>query len=726
MKRVKRCAQDYMNLVIWDDKLFTKRLIHYLQAGLYAGLLLAFIEAINRSVILSHHFTSIGNWFLFVCVLAFIPVGNLILGLLAAALCTVGAWTKKATPEFIGSPVMALAMAAPLMLMIALVPAFSNGFHQLLIDINGRILNISPAIAYSTILLCAGLYLLALILAWLDSERFERLCERTAPATSICSMLLFLVIGFYLLDSRVFVGRYQYFFHFPATIGALAASFVFGIVIARRLKNRHALFALLTLAAFALAAVAAYRLDSNNSAKALFWRRGVIAKKYVSLAQYLIDFDRDGFSPFLGGGDCDDHNPERNLLARDIPGNGIDENCLSGDLQSSIKYFSDLNQRPLPEKRAKNILFITVDCLRADHLGCYGYSRNLSPNIDKFASRGVIFENGFSLGTNTGHSFSGIARSSYGEEIFNDNLPTIPELFAANGITTAAITSPRTDKWLWKQGWESYKTIMLKGLQSIVHNEEKYWDSKDLTDRTIKYLQSQQEKPFYAWIHYNDLHAKNEKYVSQDSNEFGDSPLDIYDSNIVYTDKHMGRLIEYLESSGLLESTVIAISADHGEEFLEHGQQFHNGRPYREQTHVPLILWYPGASPMRVSEPVSNIDLGPTFLRCVGLHPPVEYAGVDLIQTIEGNIKGRSIFMETPRNVPQGDFFAWAVVQGEWRLIFDQVGNTYELFNEAEDPAGRHNLIDELPDRADTMRALMGQWLDAQSRHEKYRYWARF
>jgi choline-sulfatase len=247
-----------------------------------------------------------------------------------------------------------------------------------------------------------------------------------------------------------------------------------------------------------------------------------------------------------------------------------------------------------------------------------------------------------------------------------------------------------------------------------------------LTDHTIEYLTAHQEKPFYIWVHYNDLHAKNEKYKRLGKRDIGSTPIDLYDANLAFTDDHLGRLLDYLESSKLLENTIVAISADHGEEFLEHGQQFHNGRLYREQTHVPLILYYPGKQGQRITQPVSTIDLGPTFLRAAGIMPSSGYAGVDLIHTATGLTKGRPILIETPRNVPQGDFFAWAIVDGDWRLIYDQIGHTFELYNDREDPAEKINLFDQRPDQAKAMRSLLAEWFDRESQRKDYRNWARF
>lgn len=702
----------------------------YILAGLLGGVILMLVEAFDRLFAL--RFITHLDQILFLCTLAIAPIGNAFLGLgiailalKAKFLCLLLNKQLKAS-TYIQSLLVALSVATPFIILTFFFPnIFADNFRSVIVGLTNRGIPFGPIVNYSNFFLSFLIYGFALVIVFLESEFFGKLVKSRLALPLFVSLCLIMGVAYW-ADSRIFIGRYQEMIHIPLGLIAISSSFLAGLIVVEQnfnLAPKHIILAIIPTFIFTFSH---QPLTKHQAMKASFWRRGVVVKNYLTLAQIIIDSDKDGFSRFFDGGDYNDKNPNYNPLAIDIPNNGIDENFIGGDLKQPLKNFVEINQKPIPNASAKNILFITVDCLRADHLGTYGYSKKLSPNIDALAARSLVFENAYSLGTNTGHSFVGIARANYGEDLFNDEIPTVVELFAKKGYTTTTITSPETSKWLQKQGWETYKNIMMKGFQNIVHEEGGNWNSKKLTDHTIEYLKTQENNPFYLWVHYNDLHAKAEKYHKQNKQDPASSPMEIYDSNLEFTDKHMGRLLEYLETSGLINNTVIAISADHGEEFDEHGQLFHNGRPYRVQTNVPIILYYPGGGAKRIETPVSTIDFAPTFLRLTGELPPTSYKGIDLVETAKGNVEERPIIMETPRNVPDANFFAWAMVDQNWRFIYDIEGNTFELYNQKDDPLESRNLIDKETQKASELKQKFGNWFDEQTQNKNYRRWQRF
>ncbi len=707
-----------------------RKWLYYTGAGLYAGLLLALIEAVDRAVIFSSFTASIFQR-LHLCVnLAFLVAGSTLLGGAVGLLC----WTARSVwrvlsgrlnKEWLRVPISALVMTLLVRFLLLLFPAVPKSFDRLLENIHNKVLHVGPLLKLSPLLFIIGLFTAFLIVAWIDTEHFDSLVSRRWLMLSLLLTLPCITFAFYWIDARASVGRYLYLFHFPAALLATFFSMLCGTIISHVLRARPVVTVTLAAIVLCLTIFAAARFNSDQVVKAFFWRRGVVAKKYVDLAQKLADLDGDGFSVFLGGGDCDDRRKDVHPLAQDLPGDGLDANC-NGIEGGEAQEFSNLNRSPLPENPAQNAIFITIDCLRADHLGVYGYSRATSPRLDDFASRAMVFERAFSTGTNTGHTFSSIARASYGEGIFDEKLPTIAQVFASQGRLTAAITSPRTKKWLNKEDWQTYKEIMMAGLERLVHEKEGYWNSQKLTDKSIEFLEQNGSKPFYLWIHYNDLHAKSERYVAQRDTSFGSAAVDIYDANLKFTDEHLGRLLDYLTSSGLIDKTAIIISADHGEEFGEHGQKFHNGRPSRIQTHVPMIFWYPGVKPQRISQPVTSADIGPTLLRATAITPPADYTGVDLRLIAERKAEGRVVVSESPRNVPDPDFFAWSLVDGEWRLIYDCIGGTWELYDDLADPMGRTNLIESRADVAARLKMKFATWMDKESRRANFKNWVRF
>lgn len=711
-----------------------KKISFYLSAGFIAGLFLGLIEIFDRVITLKPFLFQSYDLLLFIAALLITPIIMAIFGLKISVACIYSdliiAKTLKANTEkkFRISEILlkTASISLPWILIAIIFPSIiTNGFNEILSGVIERVAALGIVLKYTKLILIAFILSVSLLIAFIDHEKILNLITRRWLAILLGLGSIVITLATYYIDAYIFVGRYYYFFHIPLILISTATSLLLGIIVIRKFPLQKRALVIFASIITAIVALGTFNFTNHQTVKSLFWHRGVIARKYLDFAQHIIDLDRDGFSKIFGGGDCNDLDRNINPLAKEDANSSLDKNCFGAKTEWNEKQFTILNQEPV-SPLVKNVLFITIDCLRADHLSAYGYERNLSPKIDQFAAKSILFENGYSLGTNTGHSFSSMARSSHGEAIFDDDIPTIAETFAANGYLTAAITSPKTVDWLKKQGWESYKNIMLKGIQTIVHNTERNWNSRRLTDETIQFLTGHQDKPFYLWVHYNDLHAKNEKYKKSGKHEFGKRPVDLYDANIAFTDDHLGRLLEYLETSGLLNSTIVAISADHGEEFLEHGQQFHNGRLYREQTHVPMILWYPQAKAARITTPVSAIDFGPTFLRAAGIMPSTAYAGVDLLKTVEGKTQGRYILIETPRNVPQADFFAWAIIDNNYRLIYDLVGNTYELYDDKADPLERKNLFDTEQTQAAKMKGVLASWFDYESQHKNYRYWLRF
>jgi arylsulfatase A-like enzyme len=167
---------------------------------------------------------------------------------------------------------------------------------------------------------------------------------------------------------------------------------------------------------------------------------------------------------------------------------------------------------------------------------------------------------------------------------------------------------------------------------------------------------------------------------------FGGEPIDRYDSEIAYVDDKIGRMIAAVDAAGLTTSTIVAVSSDHGDEFLEHGNEYHGRSLYNEVIRVPLIVAAPGRDPAVATAPVSVIDVGPTLLDLVGLTRPTGQNGRSLAAAIgTGELPERMVLAEliADRNITRN---LRAGFLGDWKLIWDLDANTYELYSLSKDP----------------------------------------
>jgi arylsulfatase A-like enzyme len=208
-------------------------------------------------------------------------------------------------------------------------------------------------------------------------------------------------------------------------------------------------------------------------------------------------------------------------------------------------------------------------------------------------------------------------------------------------------------------------------------------------------------------VHYLDPHEPRRKMAPFD---FGDTESDEYDTEVAFSDREVGRLVDWLRETGRMNDTIVVLVADHGESFLDHGMDHHGNRPYDEQIHVPMVMWAPDVAPARVAEPVGVWDIAPTVLAYLGLPAIPGAEGRDVLRA---RPEPRPIFAETPLNLVEVSFFSYAVTAGNWRYIYDVRGNTVELYDLDADAGELHNLVDLEPAKAAELRAVLAAWLDS-------------
>ncbi len=452
------------------------------------------------------------------------------------------------------------------------------------------------------------------------------------------------------------------------------------------------------------------RFDRNQNLKTQIFYRTTQAKQYFRLVQWVLDFDRDGYSGFLGGGDCDDRRGDINPGSPEILGDGIDHNCIGGaltarDIEDRRRELAALHQPPDPAARRLNVIYVFIDALRADHLSAYGYPRETSPNLDKLAANSSLFKNAFTPAPNTFEALPKFTQGNY----WDAHLKGWPEIMAGSGYE--ALLFPRRLATLRRH---------IKGMKIVQDpNGGTFEASIDSALETLGAIDK--DRPFCAYLYSTDTHRP---YKPHEDFHFGNSIVDLYDGEISYLDFHLGRLFDWLEKSGRLDSTMIVIMADHGESLGERGVYKHSSQLYNEQMRVPLIIHLPGTAPRSISDYVSTVDLSPTILNAVGLDYPADCAGVTLVGLMRGQpfihppIYGEqttqevSPFVRPEQNVDPELKKYMVITQDGFKLIYNRDYYTFELFDLKNDPSETRNLYDRTPERAADMKKLLGRFID--------------
>ena len=433
----------------------------------------------------------------------------------------------------------------------------------------------------------------------------------------------------------------------------------------------------------------------------------------------------------------------------------------------------NLNARPAAlashePRSGLNVLLITIDALRADHLGAYGYPRATSPNIDRLAREGVLFRRAVAQWPLTSPSFASMMSSSYGHtngvmrttaQRMPDRSVMLAELLKAGGYSTwAAVGNVNLARiFNFDQGFDTYLELWREG------DRER---TERVTRRGIDLLgKASESRPFFLWLHYFDPHARyrppepfDEMFVDdpyfdaswrvplfpEKRRDLGGISANVnlgdedrvayyvaqYDAEIRYVDEQVGIVLKALEERGLAGKTLVVLTSDHGESLGDHGYFFEHGRfPYDDCVHVPLILSGPGTGKPgeTVRSPVGLIDLAPTLLDLAGLPSNPEAEGKSLRRLLEGDRASGSrwAFAFTESGFTQD--YQRSITSERYKLVYvpdagDRrvlKGRELELYDLEEDPGETKNLVDERPEVARRLKERLWRWMaDGGSRSQ--------
>jgi hypothetical protein len=418
----------------------------------------------------------------------------------------------------------------------------------------------------------------------------------------------------------------------------------------------------------------------------------------VRLLRRATDVDRDGFSSLFAGGDCAAFDSSVNPNARELPDNGLDDNCRYGDAKGIPR--APATTHPPGRPSPVNVLLVTIDSLRMDRTTPYGYSRNTTPHLAELARRSTLFRRAYTSGGWTCLALPSMLMGSYPRRMpFRPlaltwehdllELPFEPRLREGDNFRLM-VNAPRPES-----AWLLHRALAERGMKTVAVYSwyVRYvvdaigggWDrqvspsreedsDRRLTDLALAELEGLRGKPFFMWVHYFDPHDPPTKHDGIP--EFGTARIDLYDHEVASSDHELGRLVTAVDA--LKERpTVIVVAADHGEAF-EPAFQFHGVDLFEESVRIPLVL-RSGAAPRVVESPVSLVDIAPTLLRLTRSTDAPNLDGVDLEAPLANRIVLTDLWRLDPKAEPEIDLVG--ATNHEHRLVLDRKAQATTLFS---------------------------------------------
>jgi arylsulfatase A-like enzyme len=444
-----------------------------------------------------------------------------------------------------------------------------------------------------------------------------------------------------------------------------------------------------------------------------------VAREVLRVTWAASDVDGDGYSALWQGGDCDDGNPAVHVGAMDVPDNGLDEDCRGGDLSlggsaAAPQQDSAGSEQPAPSSAPAvdlpDILILSLDGIQPGHLGCYGYAKPQTPNIDAIAARGTRFTRAYTSSPQTWTTLPAMLTGVSYERLY-------PNVHPGFGKTTARKHPPVPSLMTELAGAGYQSLISAKVWPAWEFAEDPEVEHVPAAPSALKQRLSEEtqdpERPLAYFAHYmgtHRSHARNFRAEMTTGLSAGNakareslaSLLEDYDQSIAQADAYVGEFIELQKARGRWDNTIIVVTSDHGEEYGEHGSLGHGRTLYEETIRVPLIVVTPESEPRVVDAPVTLLDLAPTIRDLVGLPPTEESEGRSLVPYLEGG--SRTDWPIVVRAAMGGPKHRRAVLYRRWKLILG--GQSRTLYDLERDPRERTNLVDAHPRRVTALSDL--------------------
>ena len=359
--------------------------------------------------------------------------------------------------------------------------------------------------------------------------------------------------------------------------------------------------------------------------------------------------------------------------------------------------------------RQRDLLLISVDALRADHLGAYGYARPTTPHIDALANESVLFEHAYAPTPHTSYSVTSLMTGKYMRPLLLQGIAqdsdTWAGLLRTYGYRTAAFYPPAVF-FIDPDRFQSFRDTFL----GFEYRWVEFTEGQRRVQQMRAYLDAAPvDKRLFTWVH---LFAPHEPYEEHAEFPFGERDLDRYDSEVRFADETVAALVSAFRARR--PNAVVILTSDHGEEFGEHGGHYHGTSVYEEQVRVPLIISAPGSlSARRIAEPVQSIDLLPTVLSALDIPRPPRLRGRDLGPLLTGKRpEGPGLVLaETDEQTLLG--------RGSLRLICARKLGACKLFDLAHDGREEHDVSAESAKDFAELRAQLRELGASHGRYEQ-------